>query len=295
VKNMAVLNLFRKSLSVVTPNNASRAGLIIMAGFILIAALADLIAPYNPYERVSQPFQPPSEGHWLGTDDLGRDIFSQLIYSARLSLLIGFISAVAATMIGTLLGLIAGYYGGKADELLMRFTDLWLAFPNLLFTILLVVLFAPLAGNRLVPIVIAIAIGSWPTAARLIRSAVISIKQSQYIESARALGASNARIIFKHILPNTSSLIIVEVITLMGNAMLTEASLSFLGLGDPRAISWGMMLHYALLRNAIYLGMWWWFLPPGIMISLAVLAVILLGTRFGGNISTLGLGGGYED
>lgn len=275
---MAVLNLFRKSLSVVTPNNASRAGLIIMAGFILIAALADLIAPYNPYERVSQPFQPPSEGHWLGTDDLGRDIFSQLIYSARLSLLIGFISAVAATMIGTLLGLIAGYYGGKADELLMRFTDLWLAFPNLLFTILLVVLFAPLAGNRLVPIVIAIAIGSWPTAARLIRSAVISIKQSQYIESARALGASNARIIFKHILPNTSSLIIVEVITLMGNAMLTEASLSFLGLGDPRAISWGMMLHYALLRNAIYLGMWWWFLPPGIMISLAVLAVILLGT-----------------
>jgi len=278
VKNMAVLNLFRKSLSVVTPNNASRAGLIIMAGFILIAALADLIAPYNPYERVSQPFQPPSEGHWLGTDDLGRDIFSQLIYSARLSLLIGFISAVAATMIGTLLGLIAGYYGGRADELLMRFTDLWLAFPNLLFTILLVVLFAPLAGNRLVPIVIAIAIGSWPTAARLIRSAVISIKQSQYIESARALGASNARIIFKHILPNTSSLIIVEVITLMGNAMLTEASLSFLGLGDPRAISWGMMLHYALLRNAIYLGMWWWFLPPGIMISLAVLAVILLGT-----------------
>lgn len=278
MKNMAVLNLFRKSLSVVTPNNASRAGLIIMAGFILIAALADLIAPYNPYERVSQPFQPPSEGHWLGTDDLGRDIFSQLIYSARLSLLIGFISAVAATMIGTLLGLIAGYYGGRADELLMRFTDLWLAFPNLLFTILLVVLFAPLAGNRLVPIVIAIAIGSWPTAARLIRSAVISIKQSQYIESARALGASNARIIFKHILPNTSSLIIVEVITLMGNAMLTEASLSFLGLGDPRAISWGMMLHYALLRNAIYLGMWWWFLPPGIMISLAVLAVILLGT-----------------
>jgi len=125
--------------------------------------------------------------------------------------------------------------------------------------------------------VVAIALGSWPSAARLIRSAVLSIKQNPYVESARALGASHSRIVFRHILPNTTSLIIVEVITLMGNAMLTEASLSFLGLGDPRAISWGMMLHYALLRNAIYLGMWWWFLPPGIMISLAVLAVILLG------------------
>jgi peptide/nickel transport system permease protein len=159
----------------------------------------------------------------------------------------------------------------------MRFTDLWLAFPNLLLTILLVVLFAPHIGNRIVPIIIAIAINSWPSAARLIRSAVISIKQSPFIESARALGASNARIILRHILPNTTSLIIVEVITLMGGAMLTEASLSFLGLGDPRAISWGMMLHYALQRNAIYLGMWWWFLPPGILISLTVLAVILLG------------------
>jgi len=271
------LTALRSSLGILITNKASMSGFILLIGFVVMALLADFIAPYNPYERVSQPFEPPSGKHWLGTDDLGRDLFSQLIYSARLSLLIGFVSAAVATIIGTLLGLLAGYYGGKLDEVLMRFTDLWLAFPNLLLTILLVVLFAPHIGNRIVPIIIAIAINSWPSAARLIRSAVISIKQSPFIESARALGASNARIILRHILPNTTSLIIVEVITLMGGAMLTEASLSFLGLGDPRATSWGMMLHYALQRNAIYLGMWWWFLPPGILISLTVLAVILLG------------------
>ncbi len=273
-----IASSIRGTWSVIFSSTSSKAGLAILLALVAIALLADIIAPYRPDERVSQALQPPSDRHILGTDDLGRDIFSQLIYSTRLSLLIGFISALAATLIGALMGLLAGYYGGKVDEMLMRLTDLWLAFPNLLFTILLVVLFAPQVGNRIVPIVVAIALGSWPTAARLIRSAVIALKQSQYIESARALGASNARIIFKHILPNTTSLIIIEVITLMGNAMLTEASLSFLGLGDPRAMSWGMMLYYALARNAIYLGMWWWFIPPGLMISLAVLSAILIGT-----------------
>ncbi len=263
---------------IIIGNRASLAGFLMIFIFVSMAILADLIAPYNPYERVSTPFQPPNERHWLGTDDLGRDIFSQMIYSSRLSLIIGFISALVATVIGTMLGILSGYYGGKVDEILMRLTDLWLAFPNLLFAILLVVIFSPQTGNRVVPIIIAIALVSWPTAARLIRSAVISIKQTPYIEAARALGASDARIIFSHILPNTTSLIIIEIITIMGGAMLTEASLSFLGLGDPRAMSWGMMLHYALSRNAIYLGMWWWFLPPGLLISLSVLSIILIST-----------------
>jgi len=265
-------------IRIIIGNRASLAGFLMLLVFLSMAILADLIAPYNPYERVSLPFQPPSGRHWLGTDDLGRDIFSQMIYSSRLSLIIGFISALVATVIGTMLGILSGYYGGKIDEILMRLTDLWLAFPNLLFAILLVVIFSPQTGNRVVPIIIAIALVSWPTASRLIRSAVISIKQSPYIEAARALGASDAMIIFSHILPNTTSLIIIEVITIMGGAMLTEASLSFLGLGDPRAMSWGMMLHYALSRNAIYLGMWWWFLPPGLLISLSVLSIILIST-----------------
>jgi peptide/nickel transport system permease protein len=265
-------------IRIIIGNRASLAGFLMLLVFASMAILADLIAPYNPYGRVSLPFQPPSGRHWLGTDDLGRDIFSQMIYSSRLSLIIGFISALVATVIGTMLGILSGYYGGKVDEILMRLTDLWLAFPSLLFAILLVVIFSPQTGNRVVPIIIAIALVSWPTASRLIRSAVISIKQSPYIEAARALGASDARIIFSHILPNTTSLIIIEVITIMGGAMLTEASLSFLGLGDPRAMSWGMMLHYALSRNAIYLGMWWWFLPPGLLISLSVLSIILIST-----------------
>lgn len=265
-------------IKIIIGNRASLTGFLMLIAFVSLAIFADLIAPYNPYERVSQPFQPPSGSHWLGTDDLGRDIFSQVIYSSRLSLIIGFISALVATVIGTMLGILSGYYGGRVDEILMRLTDLWLAFPNLLFAILLVVIFSPYTGNRVVPIVIAIALVSWPTASRLIRSAVISIKQSPYIEAARALGASDSRIIFGHVLPNTTSLIIIEVITIMGNAMLTEASLSFLGLGDPRAMSWGMMLHYALSRNAIYLGLWWWFLPPGLLISLSVLSIILIST-----------------
>lgn len=273
-----ILESLAEALRILLSSPGPAAGLSILVFLTALALLADVVSPYNPYETVSRPLQPPSDRHWLGTDDLGRDLLSQLIHSARLSLLVGFVSAAVATIMGSLVGMVSGYYGGRVDEVLMRFTDLWLAFPNLLLAILLVVLLAPHAGNSVLPVVIAIAIGSWPSAARLVRSVVISLKQSPYVESARAIGASSARIMFRHILPNTTSIMTIEVVTLTGNAMLTEASLSFLGLGDPRAMSWGMMLHYALARNAIYLGMWWWFLPPGLMISIAVLGVILLST-----------------
>jgi len=259
-------------------NKAAMFGFYLFIAIVAIAVFADFIAPYDPYERVGLPFQPPSSKHILGTNDMGQDIFSELIYGTRISLFIGFLAAITGTLIGTLIGLSAGYFGGLVDEVLMRLTDIWLSIPTLLFTIFLTAIITRIGTTPMIySIIFAIALTSWPGVARLVRSAVLSIKEHPYVESARAIGASSRRIMFMHILPNVTPIIVVEVITRTAIAMLTEASLSFLGLGDPTAKSWGMIIHYAMIRNAITLGMWWWFLPPGIMISITVLAVMLIG------------------
>jgi len=260
-------------------NNAAVAGLVMLIVIVGIAIFAPLIAPYDPYARVGAPMEPPSLEHWLGTNDLGQDIFSELIYGSRVSLFIGFIAALVATLIGTVIGLVAGYFGGVIDEVLMRVTDIWLSIPTLLFTIFLAatLMRTPLGGRILYSIIIAIAITAWPTVARLVRSMTLSIKERLYVEAARAVGAGDAHIMLKHILPNTAPVILVTVITRIAIAMLTEAGLSFLGLGDPTAKSWGMIIHYAMIRNAIVLGMWWWYIPPGLMISLTVLSILLIG------------------
>jgi ABC-type dipeptide/oligopeptide/nickel transport system permease subunit len=259
-------------------NKAALTGLILFIAIVLMAIFAPYIAPYNPYETVGAPFQPPSEEHPLGTNDVGQDLLSELIYGARISLFIGFVAAVVGTFIGTFIGLSAGYFGGLVDEALMRFTDMWLSMPTLLFTIFLAAVITRIGTfPMLYGIILAIALTAWPSVARMVRSAVLSLKESLYVEAARAIGVPSRRILVKHILPNVAPLIIIEVITRMAIAMLTEASLSFLGLGDPTAKSWGMMIHYAMIRNAITLGMWWWFLPPGIMISITVLAFMLMG------------------
>ncbi len=259
-------------------NKAALTGLILFTAIVLMAVFAPYLAPYNPYESVGAPFQPPSDKHPLGTNDVGQDLLSELIYGARISLFIGFVAAVVGTFIGTFIGLSAGYFGGLVDEALMRFTDMWLSMPTLLFTIFLAAVITRIGTfPMLYGIILAIALTAWPSVARMVRSAVLSLKESLYVEAARAIGVPSRRILVKHILPNVAPIIIIEVITRMAIAMLTEASLSFLGLGDPTAKSWGMMIHYAMIRNAITLGMWWWFLPPGIMISLSVLAFMLMG------------------
>jgi len=253
-------------------------GLAMFLGLVIVAVFAPYIAPYDPYARSGAPFQPPSPEHPLGTNDIGQDILSELIYGTRVSLFIGFLAAAIGTLVGALVGLAAGFFGGTVDNVLSALVDIWLSLPQLLFTIFLAAVFIKMKGVPMIyAIVIAIALTSWPAVARVVRSATLSIKERPYIEAARAVGLSNLSIIFKHILPNISSLIVAEIIYRASGAMLSEASLSFLGLGDPTTKSWGMMLHYAMARYAVLLGYWWWFLPPGIMISVAVLSVLFMG------------------
>jgi ABC-type dipeptide/oligopeptide/nickel transport system permease subunit len=264
--------------SVFRRDKAAVVGLGMLAAIVFIAVFADYIAPYNPFARVGRPYEPPSSKHLLGTNDIGQDIFSELIYGTRASLLIGFIAAATATTLGTLIGVTAGYYGRAVDEVLMRITDIWLSIPSLLFSIFLAAII--IRTGRLpmyYSVILAIALTSWPPVARLTRSATLSLKERPYIEATIALGASSRRIILKHILPNIAPIILVEIVVRTGNAMLTEATLSFLGLGDPTVKSWGTILNFAMVKNAPILGLWWWFLPPGLMIAVTVMSVMMIG------------------
>jgi len=254
------------------------AGLILLSCLVVIAVFAPYIAPYDPYARSGAPFERPSAKHLLGTNDVGQDILSELIYGTRVSLFIGFVAALIGTLLGTIIGLTAGFVGGLADSVLSALTDIWLSLPQLLFAIFLTAILLKVKGfTPMYAVILAIALTSWPSVARVIRSATISLKERPYIEAARAVGASGISIMFKHILPNVSSIMVAEIIYRTSGAMLSEAALSFLGLGDPTVKSWGMMIHYAMARYAVLLGYWWWFLPPGIMISISVLALLFIG------------------
>ncbi len=274
--NINIKNYLSKLWYIVTFSRASKIGFTLLGAITIMAVFADFIAPYNPYERVAPSFQPPSLQHLLGTNDLGQDILSGLIYGARISLLIGFVAALIGTLIGSSMGIVAGYYSGIVDEILMRITDIWLSMPTLLFTIFLAAILVKTRLPMVLSVILAISLTSWPSVARLVRSKVLSIKALPYVEAARAIGASDLYIMTRQILPNVSPIIAIEVVMRTAIAMIAEASLSFLGLGDPTVKSWGMIIHYAMKRNAIILGYWWWFIPPGIMISLTVLALFLI-------------------
>lgn len=248
-------------------------GLILLALPFAMAIVPQYIAPYDPWKIVDAPFLPPSWDHLLGTNDIGQDVFSELVYGARISLFVGITAAVSTVVIGTLVGLIAGYYGGIIDEALMAMTDVMLLIPILPFMILL----ASILGQGYINIVITIAVFSWPGIARMIRAQVLSLKERGYVEAARALGASNRRIMFKHILPQLLPLLVAFVLMRVGGAMIAEASLSFLGLGDPSKKSWGAIIYWARNSGAISSGLWWWITAPGIMITITVLGFTQIG------------------
>ncbi len=260
-------------------SRASLFGLIIFSTIVVMALFAPYIAPYDPYERTGKPLEPPSWKHPLGTNDLGQDILSELIYGASVSLTIGVVSAVTAVMIGVIMGTVAGYKGGLVDEVLMRIVDLFMVMPNLLLVIFLTMVFRGtwLGTQMFLVLIIAMAITSWPTVARVVRSMILSLKERPFVESARAVGASDRYIILKYLLPSTAPLILAETLLRTASNMIIEASLSFLGLGDATKKSWGVMLHYAFSRQALVLGMWSWVIPPGLMISLSVLSLLLVG------------------
>jgi peptide/nickel transport system permease protein len=247
-------------------------GLLLLALFLILAIFAPFIAPYDPWEP-GRPFLPPSVLHPLGTNDIGQDIFSELVYGTRISLLVGFLAAFISVVIGTLVGLFSGYMRGTTDELLMGLTDIILIIPALPLMIILAAHTSPSIWN----IVLVVGLLWWCSTARVVRSRVLQLREMPFVEAARSLGAGDHYIIFRHVLPNTMQVVLAKFILVVAGAMLTEASLSFLGLGDPLQKSWGMMLSYAFSRGGFINGYWWWYLPPGICISLAVLSFVLIG------------------
>lgn len=253
-------------------NRLALAGLVIVTFFIVLAFLAPVIAPYDYKEQVlADRLQSPSAGHWFGTDDLGRDIFSRVLYGARISLWVGFFSVIGSIVAGALLGLTAGFYGKWADMVISRLFDILLAFPGILLAIAIVAILGPSLQNAL----LAIAIVNVPTYGRLVRSRVLSLRQEEFITSARTLGAGNSRILFRHILPNSLTPLIVQGTLGIGTAIIEAAALGFLGMGaQPPDPEWGKMLSDS--RQFIQKAPWT-LIFPGLSIMLTVLGFNLLG------------------
>ncbi|HAE43320.1 MAG TPA: ABC transporter permease [Clostridiales bacterium] len=268
------MNKLYDNLKLFFSNKLGLIGTVILVGFILVALFAPQIAPYDPYQRIGIPFGKPSIQNWLGTNDVGQDILSEVIYGTRISLLMGLLSAGVALIIGTIVGLTSGFFGGRVDTVLMRVVDISLVIPMLPLMILLAAFLGPSFWN----IVIVIGVLSWASPARVIRSQVLTIKNKGYIEAVKATGGKSSYVILKHILPPTLSIIISQLILMSSRAILMESSLSFLGLGDPTQKSWGIILYYAQSRSAFLSDAWiWWILPPGLLITLLVISFAYIG------------------
>jgi peptide/nickel transport system permease protein len=252
-------------------------GFIMLLVVVVMAVFAPLLAPYDPYKpvraRVDTIYARPNAEHPLGTDDGGKDVLSAFIYGARVSLIVGFAASLISLVIGGLIGLVAGYYGGRLGATLMRLTDIFLVIPDLPLIVVMVALLGPSLRN----IILAIGILGWTTEARIVRSQVISVKERQFVTRAKAIGASNPHIIRRHIFPLVLPLMLANSVLVISLAILNEATLAFLGLGDPTTISWGSMLHFAFGRGAISAGAWWALVPPGAGIVWVVLGWTLLG------------------
>lgn len=249
-------------------------GVLILLFFLGVAIAAPIISPYDPF-ALGTPYEKPSAEHILGTNDVGQDILSEMIYGARISLTIGVISSLVVTVVGTGIGLVSAYCGGLCDNILMKITSVAMAIPSLPVTIVLVAYLDASIWN----IIIAICITSWTATARIVRSKALELKEMPYVKIEKTLGAGTPRIILRHILPNLSDIVLTRTVLSISNAMLTEASLSFLGLGVLGQKSWGGILYYAYFRNGIINRYYWWYLPPMICISLSVLGFMLVGNR----------------
>jgi peptide/nickel transport system permease protein len=249
------------------------AGLVVVVLMVLLAALAPLVAPHDPNQIFDKFESSPSGEHLLGTDSVGRDVLSRLIYGARVSMSVGVGAVVVYVVIGVLLGLLAGYYGRWVDQVIMRITDVFMSFPYFMVILILV----SVLGPSLLTIICVIGVLAWPMISRLVRGSVLSIKQSDYVQAAVTLGYRTPRILFRHILPNALSPIIVNATFGVAQAIILESGLSFLGMGvRPPAASWGNMLSEAQSITVLSSQPWIW-IPPGLMILLAVLSINFVG------------------
>jgi len=253
-------------------NRAAMLGLIIVLLFALMAIFAPLIAPYDPYlVSLKERLKPPSAIHLLGTDEIGRDMLTRVMYGGQVSLMIGLVPSFLSLVIGSVLGLVAGYYGGKVDSFIMRLADVMLAFPSLLLA--MVVMY--ILGATLLNLFIALSIINWAGTARVVRAQTLALKEKEFIEAARSMGVKRGKIMFRHILPNcVPSLIVLFTLDIPG-AILSESSLSFLGVGaQPPTASWGLMISQG--RKFAYQCPWL-VLAPGVAILLITLAFNFLG------------------
>jgi peptide/nickel transport system permease protein len=265
------------------------AGVLILLGFIVLAAIPQVVVGplQTAVTATGDRLQPPGAGFPLGTDELGRDMLNLVVHGARVSLVIGFLATLVTVAIGVVVGIVSGFVGGAVDAILMRITDFFLVIPTFVLALILTPIIRELVGSgaremfgirmTLIVIVVVIGITSWSSTARIIRSQTLSLKERAFVDRARVVGAGSGHIMRRHILPNVVNLIVANAILTFAGAVLTETTLSFVGLGDPFQPSWGQLLEAARSVGAPGLGAWWYFAPPGICIVLVVFAFTLVG------------------
>ena len=252
-------------------------GMVILIFYVLVALFAPLLAPFDVSVAGTEPYLPPSSTHLLGTNDVGQDIFSELLIGTRLSLMVGFTAAIISSVIACIFGILAGWLGGIYEHALSAICAFFITIP---FFPLVIVLSALIKGG---PLTTAIILGllSWPETARILRAQTIHLKDHQYIQDIKAMGAKNLYILSRHVIRELFPMIIYRFILRFRAAILAEAALSFLGLGSPVAKSWGNMLYYAQAKNAFLTDAWlWWLLPPGIALVILVFALVMISYYF---------------
>lgn len=270
------LAAIRANLSLAWSDPIGRAGFILLALSFGVAIFGPMLFPFDPTEvgkTAADILKPPSLQHWLGTDELGRDVFRATLAGSRVSLLVGLTATAISMLVGTSVGLAAGYSRGPLGGFMMRVTDFFLVLP----TLPLIIALAAIVGQSLGVIILVIGLTSWPSTARIVRSQVLSVRERVFVERVRALGATDLRIAMVHILPNVLPLVFANTVLVIAGSILAEATLAFLGLGDPTHTSWGTMLHSAFANGAISRGAWWYLLPPGIGIVVVVMGFTLVG------------------
>jgi peptide/nickel transport system permease protein len=251
-------------------------GLILLAVTVVMALLLPVLSDEGGLDVTKAnggALRPPSGQYWLGTDIDGRSVLLMTLWGARISLLVGFSATVLSVLIGTLIGITAAHFGGWVSTILLRFTDFFLVLPSLVLAIAL----SAVLPQGVTTVIVAIGLTSWPGTARLVRAQTLTIESRPYIERSRALGGGHLHVVGKHVLPGVLPLVLANTTLVVGNAVIADATLAFLGVGDPNAVSWGAMLETALNNGAVTRGAWWNLLPPGIAIVLVVLCFTLVG------------------
>lgn len=266
--------MFRKYI---LNNTKAKIGICIILFFAIVAIFAPVIAPYNPSSIEFMPWEKPSLSHLLGVNSYGQDIFSQVVHGTRVTMMVGIFAGLITSLIGVAVGLISGYMAGILGEVLMRIVDVLLALPTLA---LMIVIASFIQDLRILGTVIIIGSLSWLWMARSIRSQTLSEAKRDYVDAAKALGMGPFEIMFREILPNIFPVVTANMVMVITASMLTEASMSFLGIGDPTLISWGKMLSVAFDNAAIIYRAWWWMIPPGLCISTLGYSFILIGNSF---------------